>query len=80
MTITKARTEKVDFSFPYYQSGLGVLTKDGTAVADLSELSGKKVAVQLGTTAAEKRLKFPILKYGRLITIPNHYLNLRKAA
>ncbi|MDU2417373.1 basic amino acid ABC transporter substrate-binding protein [Negativicoccus succinicivorans] len=54
MTITKARTEKVDFSFPYYQSGLGVLTKDGTAVADLSELSGKKVAVQLGTTGAEK--------------------------
>lgn len=54
MTITDARKEKIDFSMPYYESGLGVLVKKNLAIDKWNDLSGKKVAVQLGTTGAEK--------------------------
>ena len=53
MTITKARSEKVLFSSPYYENALAVVYKDGTAVNSLDDLKGKKIAAQLGTTVKE---------------------------
>ena len=53
MTITKARSEKVLFSSPYYENALAVVYKDGTTVNSLDDLKGKKIAVQLGTTGAD---------------------------
>ena len=53
MTITKARSEKVLFSSPYYENALAVVYKDGTAVNSLDDLKGKKIAAQLGTTGAD---------------------------
>ncbi len=54
MTITEARKEKVEFSFPYYESGLGVLVTNDSNISGWDDLEGTKVAVQLGTTGAEK--------------------------
>ena len=53
MTITKARSEKVLFSSPYYENALAVVYRDGTAVNSLDDLKGKKIAAQLGTTGAD---------------------------
>ena len=51
ITITDQRAKVVDFSHPYYHSGLSLLVKKDSAVHGLSDLKGKSVAVKLGTTA-----------------------------
>ncbi len=52
MVITPEREQKISF-VPYYDSGLGILVKDSIAdVQKLSDLKGKKVAVQMGTTGS----------------------------
>ena len=53
MTITKARSEKVLFSSPYYENALAVVYKDGANITSLDDLKGKKIAAQLGTTGAD---------------------------
>lgn len=55
MTITPQRAEKVGFSKPYYQSGLTVVVKnDNNTVSGFKDLEGKTIAVQIGTTGANK--------------------------
>ena len=53
MTITKARTEKVGFSMPYYESGMAVVVKNSSPIKGLQDLGGKTIAVQMGTTGAD---------------------------
>ena len=50
MTITKARAEKVLFSSPYYESGLGVVVPANADINTLQDLNGKTVSAQMGTT------------------------------
>lgn len=58
MTITDARKEKVNFSQPYYKSGIAfAVAKNNTTIKDVDDLKGKKVAVQLGTTGAARAEK-----------------------
>ena len=53
MTINDERKKKVDFSEPYYKSGLSIIVKkDDTSVNKFTDLKGKKVGVQIGTTSA----------------------------
>lgn len=59
MTITPARAEKVEFSLPYYEAGLSVLVKDDSPVTGVDELAGKSVAVQIGTTGADRAAEIP---------------------
>jgi glutamine transport system substrate-binding protein len=60
MSITDARKKAVTFSDPYYTSGLTiVVTKDNSSIKGLKDLEGKKIAVQIGTTGAEKAGKVP---------------------
>lgn len=55
MTITKERAAKVSFAKPYYQSGLTVVVKkDNDAIKSFKDLEGKTIAVQIGTTGANK--------------------------
>ncbi len=55
MTINDERKQKVLFSEPYYKSGLTIIVKkDNTTINKFADLSGKKVAVQIGTTSAKE--------------------------
>lgn len=55
MSITPDRQKAVDMSDQYYVSGLTiVVNKDNNAVKGLKDLEGKGIAVQIGTTGAEK--------------------------
>lgn len=53
MTITEERQKVVDFSEPYYKSGLVVAVQaKNNDIKSFEDLKGKKIAVQSGTTGA----------------------------
>lgn len=55
MTIKPEREEKVDFSTPYITAGLALAVAAGNdTIQSVDDLQGKKVAVQIGSTGAEK--------------------------
>ena len=53
-TITKERAQKVNFSEPYYDAGLGILiTKNNSGeIKTKEDLKGKTICAQLGTSGA----------------------------
>jgi len=51
ITITEEREEIVDFSDPYYDSGLRILVREGSEIDELSDLEGKKVGTKIGSTS-----------------------------
>lgn len=55
MTITEARAQVVDFSDPYYDSGLSILVRAGDEdkITKLEDLEGKVVATKLGTSSVD---------------------------
>ena len=58
MSITDERKKAVSFSDPYYTSGLTiVVTKDNNEIKSLKDLEGKQLAVQIGSTGADKAAK-----------------------
>jgi arginine/lysine/histidine/glutamine transport system substrate-binding/permease protein len=60
ITITEERDKSVDFSRPYFKSGLAIAVRaDATDINSLEDLSGKKVAVKLGTTGADLAAQVP---------------------
>jgi len=50
MTITEDRKESVDFTDSYYKATQYIILPKGSDVKSISDLAGKKVAVQEGTT------------------------------
>src|SRR3954454_22773989 len=52
-TITPEREKAVAFSDPYYLSEQAILVKEGSDITGLSDLSGKTVGAQQGTTGLE---------------------------
>ncbi|MEJ7741487.1 MAG: basic amino acid ABC transporter substrate-binding protein [Nocardioidaceae bacterium] len=50
MTITDERAEVMDFADPYFDATQALLVKKGAGIASLEDLSGKTLAVQIGTT------------------------------
>jgi len=52
MTITKQRSKTIDFSIPYAQSNLAILTNPSSGVKSITDLNkkGKTIAVKKGTT------------------------------
>lgn len=55
MSITEDRLKEVDFSKPYIDAGLAIaVTEADTVIKGETDLKGKTVAVQIGTTGAEK--------------------------
>lgn len=56
MSITPERAERVDFTTPYYQTGLSMLVRkaDVEKYKTFDDLKGKRIAVQIGTTGADK--------------------------
>ncbi|MBD2074240.1 ABC transporter permease subunit [Phormidium sp. FACHB-592] len=60
MTITPARSNVVTFSRPYFKAGLAIAVREGTEnVNRLEDLSGKSIAVQIGTTGADAAKQIP---------------------
>ena len=52
ITITEEREEIVDFSDPYYDSGLRILVREGNEdVEALEGLEGKKIGTKIGSTS-----------------------------
>ncbi|WP_174615239.1 glutamine ABC transporter substrate-binding protein [Virgibacillus ihumii] len=51
--ITEERAKKIDYSDPYYKSGLRIgVPKDNTSIKSLEDLEGKTIATRLGSTSA----------------------------
>lgn len=50
-TVTDERKEKVDFANPYMKVSLGIVSLNGSVITDVSQLKGKKLIVNKGTTA-----------------------------
>ena len=67
MTITEDRQKNLAFSDPYYDSLQSILVPEGSDIAGLEDLAGKKVGVQQGTTgeayAREKAPDAEIISY-----------------
>ena len=61
MTITPERAQTIDFSRPYFQSGLAIaVRKDSTAgIKSFNDLENKKIAVAIGTTGARQAGSIP---------------------
>jgi glutamine transport system substrate-binding protein len=52
MSITKQRAKKVDFSEPYYNSGIRILVRsDNHDIHSINDLKGHKVGTETGTTS-----------------------------
>ncbi|MTJ07481.1 ABC transporter permease subunit [Anabaena sp. UHCC 0204] len=55
MTITEERSKTVTFSRPYFKAGLAIAIRaDHQNITGFDSLQNKKIAVQIGTTGAEK--------------------------
>jgi len=60
MTITPERKKVVQFSDPYYTSGLIILVpENNTSIRSIKDLEGKKIGAQIGTTGMFKAEKIP---------------------
>jgi len=51
ISYTKERAEEVDFSVNYAESRQIIVVKDDSTISSPNDLSGKKISVQLGSTA-----------------------------
>lgn len=78
MTITDERKKKVNFSKPYYTSGLSIVVKqDNAALKEFKDLEGKRLAVQIGTTGADFAKKVKDAKVREFNTAPEAFLELK---
>ena len=78
MTINDERKQKVDFSAPYYKSGLTIIVKkDNQNIKKFADLSGKKVAVQIGTTSAKEVRKIQGVEVKELNSSADTFMELK---
>lgn len=78
MTITEERGKKVNFSKPYYKSGLSIVVKnDNNTIKSFKDLEGKRIAVQIGSTGAEEAKKIKDAKVREFNTVPEAFLELK---
>lgn len=71
MVITKERSEKINFTAPYYQVSLVMVVKqDNNTVKAESDIAGKRVGAQIGTTGAFLAEKQPGATVKQFDTIP----------
>ncbi len=60
ITITEEREKVVSFSRPYFKAGLAIALKSNNQnITGLDSLKNKKIAVQIGTTGADKAKTVP---------------------
>lgn len=78
MSITDERSKKINFSKPYYKSGLSAVVKaDNNSIKGFGDLEGKRIAVQIGTTGAEEARKIKNANVREFNTAPDAFLELK---
>ena len=80
MTVTPARAEVVDFSDPYFKTGLRIIYQKGLNIKSLADLAGKKIVAGRGTSGAifvEENIPEAELVYSENFA-PNGVLLLRQ--
>ena len=78
MTINDERKQNVEFSDPYYQSGLTMVVRDSEQnIKSFKDLKGHKVAVQIGTTSAEKAKEMEGVEVKELNTPADCFMELK---
>ena len=78
MTITDERKQNVLFSDPYYQAGLTIIVRDDEeSIKSFKDLSGKKVAVQIGSTSAEEVHKIEGAEVKEFNLVPDCFMELK---
>src|SRR3546814_13482941 len=78
ITIRDDRKQVIDFSDPYYESGLAILVAENdTSIKVAKDLAGKSVAVKTGTDTVDFLNKeVPVAKLSLFPKIDNAYLVL----
>lgn len=71
--ITPEREEMVAFSEPYIESGQMVISKKDSGITELSDLEGKSIATQSGSTALTFMQEWPNDLYSKLANEPVLY-------
>jgi len=68
LTWTPERAERIAFSDPYFDAGIGAITPRSSAIEKAADLTGRKVGVQLGSSG-ERYVRETIgSKVGQLLT------------
>lgn len=78
VSITPERQKRVDFTTPYYVSGVSMLIRktDAEQYKTFADLKGKKIGVQIGTTGAEKAKEVPGAKVTSFNTTSEAFMDL----
>lgn len=77
ITMTEKRAEVIDFSDPYYESGLAILVPVNSEIKAAADLAGKEVAVKTGTATVDyMKANVPGAKLKLFPNIDNAFLEL----
>lgn len=77
ITIREDRSKVVDFSDPYYESGLAILVPENSTIQTAKDLEGKTVAVKTGTVGVDyMKANVPGAKLKLFPNIDNAFLEL----
>lgn len=78
MTVTEERKQTVDFSNPYYEAVQYVVLPKDSAIASATDLEGKTIGVQLGTTGDFIATDIPgstVSSYNKAVDAVNDLIN-----
>ena len=77
ITIREDRAKVIDFSEPYYESGLAILVASDSPIQTAKDLEGKTVAVKIGTATVDyMKANVPSAKLKLFPNIDNAFLEL----
>uniref|UniRef100_UPI00333E1E13 glutamine ABC transporter substrate-binding protein GlnH n=1 Tax=Castellaniella defragrans TaxID=75697 RepID=UPI00333E1E13 len=77
ITIRDDRTQVIDFSNPYYESGLAILVSADSSIKTAADLEGKTVAVKIGTATVDYlKANVPSARLKLFPNIDNAFLEL----
>jgi polar amino acid transport system substrate-binding protein len=60
MTITESRKKQIAFSKPYFSGEQTIITRSGSDIKEISDLSGKTIGIQMGSSSNVALEKNPI--------------------